>query len=99
MSNKEIQQVINQLNNGILPNQLNFSKTNFQEEIDWEKVSYNTFYKSFEYTASKFPPGFQNIPGFDKVIEMSIPKCSPLEEMDRISSVVPNNETIELRLD
>jgi len=86
MSRSEINDVILQLNSGIIPNQLNFSKTNFQEEIDWEKVRYNTFYKSFEYTASKFPAGFQCIPGFDKVIEMNIPKCSPLEELDRIKN-------------
>jgi hypothetical protein len=86
MSRSEINDVIIQLNSGIIPNQLNFSKTNFQEEIDWEKVRYNTFYKSFEYTASKFPAGFQSIPGFDKVIEMNIPKCSPLEELDRIKN-------------
>jgi hypothetical protein len=84
MSHSEIQMVIQQLENGILPSQLNFCKTNFQEEIDWEKVKYNTFYKSFEYTASKFPPGFESIPGFDKVIEMNIPKCSPLEELGNI---------------
>ena len=82
----EVNQVVLQLNSGLIPNQLNFSKTNFQEEIDWDMVKYNTFYKSFEYTASKFPAGFQSIPGFDKVIEMNIPKCSPLEEIERIKN-------------
>ena len=82
----DVRNVIKQLNAGIIPTQLNFSKTNFQEEIDWNMVKYNSFYKSFEYTASKFPSGFESIPGFDKVIAMNIPKYTPLEEIERLKN-------------
>ena len=56
------------LNRGILPDSLNFNNKNC-EQFDIYKVAYNLRFKTTEYWESKFPEGFENIPGFDKIIE------------------------------
>ena len=69
------------LNKGILPDSLNFS-LNQNNELDVYKIAYNLRYKTTEYWESKFPDGYQNIPGFDKVIEKITEEAlSPLEEI------------------
>ena len=69
------------LNRGILPDSLNFN-LNQNPEIDIYKLAYNLRYKTTEYWESKFPDGYQNIPGFDKIIEKITEEAlSPLEEI------------------
>ena len=69
------------LNKGILPDSLNFS-LNQNNELDVYKIAYNLRYKTTEYWESKFPDGYQNIPGFDKIIEkIKDESLSPLEEI------------------
>lgn len=64
-------------------------KTNEQNNIhklDLTKVQYNNLYKSYDFYENKFPPGFENIPGFEKIIksiaEMNI-ENSPLQEYEK----------------
>ena len=72
---------IEMLNRGILPDSLNFN-INQNNEIDVYKIAYNLRYKTTEYWESKFPDGYQNIPGFDKIIEKIAEEAlSPLEEI------------------
>ena len=72
---------IESLNRGILPDSLNFN-INQNNEIDMYKLAYNLRYKTTEYWESKFPDGYQNIPGFDKIIEKITEEAiSPLEEI------------------
>ena len=72
---------IEMLNRGILPDSLNFN-INQNNEIDMYKLAYNLRYKTTEYWESKFPDGYQNIPGFDKIIEKITEEAiSPLEEI------------------
>ena len=72
------------LNRGILPDSLNFNRKNC-EEFDIYKVAYNLRYKTTEYWQSKFPEGFENIPGFDKIIDkIAEDAISPLEEITLI---------------
>ena len=72
------------LNRGILPDSLNFNNKNC-EQFDIYKVAYNLRYKTTEYWESKFPEGFENIPGFDKIIEkIAEDAISPLEEITLI---------------
>ena len=72
------------LNRGILPDSLNFNKP-IEPEFDIYKLAYNLRYKSTEYWESKFPPGFECIPGFDKIIEKIVDEAlSPLEELNLI---------------
>jgi hypothetical protein len=69
------------LDKQIVPSCLHFQLEE-TDNINWDKVSYNDYYKSFDFFASKFPNGWQSIPGFDKVIEeMAINAPSPLDEM------------------
>jgi hypothetical protein len=67
------------LNSDILPNELNFSIA--QPDIDWSKVQYNTFYKSFELHKNKYPEGFDNLPAFEKIISECENAKTPLEEI------------------
>jgi hypothetical protein len=72
------------LNRGILPDSLNFNSDK-NHEFDIYKVAYNLRYKTTEYWESKFPDGFQNIPGFDRIIEkIAEDAISPLEEITLI---------------
>lgn len=68
---------------GEVPKELNYSVQPV-EEIDWNMVRYNSFYKSYEFAESKFPSGHRLIPGFEKVIEACIPKLTPLQEIEMI---------------
>jgi hypothetical protein len=75
-------EVVKKLNSGVLPNELNFSLE--QPELDWSKVLFNTFYKSYEFHSSKFPDGFENLPAFDKIVNHMIENAkTPLEEMTK----------------
>jgi len=79
----DVKKLIRQLNLGILPNELNFT-IKPPDEIDWEKVQYNTFYKSRDYFIGKMPcpEGFMQLPGADLIIEDIISTVkTPLEEM------------------
>lgn len=68
---------------GILPKEFNFRKQEIIEEIDWDKVRYNTFYKENEYFLSKLPKPIRNIVGIDKIVEkMKEESLTPLEEMN-----------------
>ena len=80
MSQQFIEKLNNQFVNGILPDELNYTEKP-EEQLDISKIQYQSFYRTFEYAASKFPPGWESIPGFDKVIESCIPKQSPLEQI------------------
>ena len=64
----DIKEINKQLQQGQLPDCFNFVKPQ-PETIDWEKVAYNAFYKSYDFHASKLPTGYEQIPGFDQVIQ------------------------------
>lgn len=85
--------IINQLNAGILPSQLNFTVQD--NTIDIQKLQYNAFYRSYEFYESKFSNGYQGIPGFDKVIELCAQNNqdnSPLKELESIKNKQNNNK-------
>jgi hypothetical protein len=72
------------LSKGILPEELDFT-IKPRPEIDINKIKYNAFYRTYEFAESKFPPGYENIPGFDKIIEsvrQGLENITPLEEME-----------------
>ena len=74
-------QDIKLLNRGILPDSLKFNRQ--QEELDLNKVAYNLRYKDTNYWLNKFPPGFENLPGSEKVLEQIAQKAlTPLEELN-----------------
>ena len=69
---------------GILPDELDFT-IKPRPELDINKIKYNSFYRSYEFAESKFPPGYENIPGFDKIIDLTrqeLENTSPLEEIE-----------------
>jgi hypothetical protein len=85
----EIKKLNKQLNDGILPDSLNYTKQEYNNVIDWEKVKYNAFYRSYGFYESKFPKGHESIPGFDKIIQSIVEKAeeqeiTPLKELERI---------------
>ena len=77
------QELLNKLNNGELPEELNFSIKE-QEPIDWEKIKYNTFYKQPSFFINKFPnpKAFMNLAGSENILESFIRNSkSPLDEL------------------
>ena len=94
--NNKIVELNKQLGSGLLPDELNFSIKR-ECEIDINKIKYNSFYRSYEFYESKFPKGFQNIPGFEKVIEhitftAQEKKKTPLEELDELEKEIKQIE-------
>lgn len=74
-----LRNLIDSLNNGILPDELNFSLKN-EDPLDLEKVRYNTFYKDPEYYKSKLPKAIRNMPGADAIAQnMADNADTPLE--------------------
>ena len=83
MEIKNLRELNKQLSRGILPDVLNFTPQ-AKSELDISKIKYNAFYRSYEFAESKFPPGYESIPGFDKVIQTvaeDLEQITPLEEM------------------
>ena len=97
MSKEEIKRINQSLLNGEIPNELNYCLNIHHklDNIDWRKVQYNNYYQSYDFAASKFPDGYDSIPGFEKVIESCIPKITPLEEMLSRSNNLESNNILE----
>jgi hypothetical protein len=88
-------QLIQQLNAGILPDELNYSGEKHFEGVDIAKLQYNAFYRSYDYYLSRFPRGMENLPGFEKVIEYIQDinaDNSPLKEIEIKSATILDNE-------
>ncbi len=52
--------------------------------VDEKCILYNQLYKSYEFYDDKFPEGYNNIPGFEKIIEKIVnisQDNSPLKEL------------------
>jgi len=78
------------IDNEMLYTIFNYSTPTNEEKgyiiLDYSQVQYNQIYKSFEFYDDKFPEGYENIPGFDKIIEKIVEKSkdnSPLEEYNK----------------
>jgi len=79
--------LIKSLERGICPPELDYTSGQSQE-IDWDKVRYNTFYHQPEFFENKFPPECKNLPSFDKIINLMVRKNennSPLKEITKLS--------------
>ena len=91
-------EILRKLENGELPEELDFRVKENTPEIDWSKIQYNTFYKSDDYILERFPNSmaFQNLPGNDKIIECIRENIStPLEEMEERILISSNNKEEE----
>lgn len=86
--------LIKQLNQGILPNELNYNNIQNSDGIDVQKIQYNAFYRTYEFYEKKFPPGHEGIPGFNKIIEhirdLNI-NNSPLKEIQERKEIYNDN--------
>ena len=54
--------------------------------VDESRLQYNDLYKSYEFYDSKFPEGYENIPGFNQIIDTIVEKSkenSPLIEYEK----------------
>lgn len=85
--NKILEKLNKQLEQGVVPDELVFNRdTTGYVKFDWDKVKYNTFYKDKRYIERQFPPGYESIPGFEKIFELMAEHISsPLEEMLKIT--------------
>ena len=87
------QNILRKLEKGELPEELDF-RVKPQQEIDWDKVKYNTFYKSDEYILQRYPNSmaFQNLPGSDKILDaIKSNITTPLEEMEERETKILTN--------
>lgn len=83
-------QLLQQLNAGILPDELNYTNEKKFEGVDVAKLQYNAFYRSYDFYLNKFPQGFDNLPGFSKVVEHIQEKNAvntPLKEIEKKSVI------------
>lgn len=85
----DLKNIITQLENGLCPAELNFSLSP-SDPIDWDKVRYNTFFKSHQFYADKFPEVVHKLPAFDKIIDKIVEMNkdnSPLKEITEKKSL------------
>lgn len=85
----DFRNILKSLEQGICPSELSFNLKQ-DEVIDWEKVRYNTFFKSNDFYQSKFPAELENLPAFDKIIDLIVAKNkdnSPLKEIEERQNV------------
>jgi hypothetical protein len=89
MSLKKINE---QLQKGVLPDDFKFFETPNQDNLDWNKVKYNAFYKEYDYHFDKLPKALHNIPGIESIVEMNMNLArSPLEEILERQKISINN--------
>ena len=93
--------IIECLEKGEVPPELDYSEANCHHEIDWSKVAYNTRYNSFEYFDNKLPNDLQKLPAYDKIVDLIVDKNkdnNPIKEMEqRIKEATEEeNNNIEL---
>ena len=71
-----------------MPDSLNFNLPHKPENIDYQKIQYNAFYKTFEYWSQKYLEGHQSIPGFDKIIhKLAETALTPLQYLNQLNVV------------
>jgi hypothetical protein len=92
----DIKYINNCLENGIVPDCLNFTLQEREYEIDYNKLNYLDFY-DYDYYARRFPAGYTSIAGFDKVIESFVNininnKNTPLNEIEKRRNIKSNIE-------
>ena len=83
----DLQKLVRQFEMGVCPAELNF-RADSQEQIDWEKVAYNTKYHSFDFYDGKFPNEIKKMPAYDKIVELIVDKNednSPLKEITKLT--------------
>jgi hypothetical protein len=86
------QNILRKLEKGELPEELDF-RPKPQQDIDWDKVKYNTFYKTDEYILQRYPNSmaFQNLPASDKILDAIKSKITtPLEEIEDRQKILTN---------
>ena len=62
-------------------------------ELDWSMLLYNHLYSSYEFYEKKFPSGYDNIVGFDKIIQQMADNNinnTPLNELEYKLSMCNN---------
>ena len=83
MSN--LKKILESLDNGILPDELNFNlKIQDDDNIDWAKLQYNTFYNTEHHIKENIiPKCLHKLPGIDLIIEdLQKNTLTPLEEIE-----------------
>lgn len=54
------------------------------DKVDWSKLQYNNIYKTFDFFDSRFSGDYNNIPGFELIIQkMAEQALTPYEEMQQ----------------
>jgi hypothetical protein len=94
----DIRELNKQLSLGQLPDVLNYSIE--QKPLDICELKYNAFYRSYGFVESKFPNGYESIPGFDCIIQSIADKLekeeiTPLKEMLEKSASRIDSEAIK----
>ena len=86
-----IQEINDCFNNGFIPDCLFYTIEKGGMQIDPRKISYNDYYRSYDFYESKFKGNYSSKPGFDKLIE-NISQIAiennktPLQELEELKS-------------
>lgn len=90
---RKVSQVLNDLDNGILPQELDFTPKEY-ESIDISKIQYNAFYRTYDFYQNKYPAGLKNLPGFNDYINYIVESkkdITPLKELEELQIKEDNN--------
>ena len=97
---RNINKVVNDINNGILPIELVFVKNNDESNcnIDLAKLQYNTFYRTPQYYNGLMPECIKQLPGYDKMIEKMVENNKDMtlsKAIDERQKIVEFDEKVE----
>ena len=97
---RNINKVVNDINNGILPIELVFVKNNDESNcnIDLAKLQYNTFYRTPQYFDGLMPECIKQLPGYDKMIEKMVENNKDMtlsKAIDERQKIVEFDEKVE----
>ena len=98
-SKVNITQLLKELDNGILPKELDFNKDDDTTEEEYlAKIQYNTFYRTPQYYDGLMPECIKQLPGYDKMIEKMIEDNKDMtlsKAIDERQKVVEFDEKVE----
>jgi len=84
---ESIKELNKQLENGIVPECLNYSKPIQIGIVDIGKLQYNAFYRSYEYFEKKYPENFIKTFGLEPMIQEIIELKKDIDIKDEFDSI------------
>ena len=93
----EINEINECFKRGILPPQFDFTKIQTIDDIDWNRVRYNTFGRDENWIMDNLiPKAIHTLPGIEKIVEeLKKNTLTPLEEIELRQNIKISDNNIK----